>query len=544
MKRFRFFLTITAVLCLFTACGAAKYDKQGSETPTPTASVRPSGTDDDGILRNNIFFRPVSVGGKETREFLMHRNNGQTIRAEVTSVQLNGKKYPYEVRLTDSMGKLLYHFYTEEDGEEAYLYEEQHDTVSLVGIRGAYYCPWIEERADGEGVSSADIMEYVTDKVKNYGTSFSEKEAAVTDYRCCAVGTVKDTVFLLNCDVSVPGTLLSAKAAEKIKEMEPPSEAFSSIFQSPTLYPYRIVKREKERILLAADGTEIAAICEDGTARWGKDEWFITAGYNEPEIDGVELSEFLLELEQQDLAMLEPGASVKDIERGSFEEMLDSIGVDRLADEYALRDAAYRIRGGRLYLYWPEKGGMPFFFGDSYDLFTAEKILDAQPHYVFRRQTEQAEEGLNANNTYPEAGTIPFEAYSDGERQELRFGDLEVIKNGASIADWRIGAFDGLIKAPEAGEAVFPRGLSYEVRTLNSSLNMDESFLVGDKEMFRIQSIRHAAESGQKPFYMMYLYVCTVYADKAVAFACPYDPNVYVVCSSSGKVTFRLHVPY
>lgn len=552
-------LTIVCLVMLFlAACGRKESAAAPEEavtvaaatgTPTPAVTYQcvsgtdwPDGTNQDGFLLDNIYFREIVVGGKGLERFMITRLNGEQYELTYTSITLNGTAYPYEIFLATVEGEPLYHLYTEEKGDEAYIYEEQQGEKRFVGARGKYYCPWFSL---GSGERPEFRMQELLESLSNLSVTPEAEDVGILCRSADpvdseSVGCIGSVRMLLTSEFSVPGTLLSDEAfalyekngfTKKLSanEEENPIREITTEVDS-----YRIYQVGDEVFLKDSAGTTVLTL-GNGKARWGTDDYFIREGYEEPMIAGQNMTDFF-DGHQDANPSKEESAMISWIRTGTFEELLESSGYLEKMQEYPASSLTYGWNGFSLFGRAPGGTGGPMdrqMFGDAYEVLLGP-LNAGQP----RGDIEFTDDGIH----YEFSGTRYEEEYC---MKRAKFGNLEMISQTVEGEECLDITLTGMYLGFEAQLRIlhfpgFPQNLSLEYVKDSQGRVISEIYYAGSYEFARVNYVYDRDGDYTVPagkICMEYSYVCGIPVRKAVHFYCPDNPDVCVICDDVGEAT-------
>jgi hypothetical protein len=545
-------------MLLLAACGRKDSAAAPEETvtvpvttgvPTTAASyqdvygpVLPDGTKQEGFLRDNIYFWEIVVGEKTTINRTLTRLNGEQCKLRITSIALNAMDYPYEILLTTPEGEPLYHLYTVEKGDEAFIYEEQQGEKRFVGARGKYYCPWFSL---GSGERPELRMQELLESLSNLSVTPEAEDVSILCRSADpvdteSVGCVGSVKMLLTSDFTVPGTLLSDEAfalyekngfTEKlsVNEEENPIREITTDVDS-----YRIYQVGDEIFLKDSSDATVLTLGA-GKARWGNDEYFIREGYEEPMIAGQNMTDFF-DGHQDANPSKEESAMISWIRTGTFEELLESSGYLEKMQEYPASSLTYGWNSYLLFGWATGEAGSRTdrqMFGDAYEVLLGP-LNEGQP----RGDVVFTEDGIH----YEFSGTRYEEEYF---MKRAKFGNLEMISQTVEGEECLDITLTGMYLGFEAQLRVlhfpgFPQNLSLEYVKDYQGRIVSEIYYAGSYEFARVNYVYDRDGDYTVPagkICMEYSYICGIPVRKAVHFYCPDNPDVCVICDDVGEAT-------
>lgn len=553
MKKFWWTICVVLLALLLSACGKkddAERDTSDDEpvptiatvitnAPTPPA-VEPTPAE---MLIGNLYLREIEEKEPATKEYTLKRISGGSLHLSVTSVELNGTPYPYEIRLQDTDGTELYHYYTVEEGDVAYQYEIQHGVKKLVGARSKFYCPWITE----DMLYPEMRMEQVLSKLQNLGETYTDDQVGIlnyelTDKNTATIGCINGVYILLKGENGVPGTYLTEEVMELYNKYRAP-ERFTAKTED---YPSQVAYTDSGLFQLVDDGTYVSVrdsegnnICTigAGSGYWGDGTTFLTFSAEGTEFYGIPTDDFFDALTDPHPSKEEP-ADVAWIRRSSFEDAFQNSACLELMAGLPLSEASFGIVDREFMIWYNEQEGDGIIhehsFGDLYPIFAenAGSELAAEGDIWYRY--EGIHYGFSGRKSIAETGVRTLRV----ENMEVSLGSdpsegLQVIMHGMNYA------FGESVPLNYIGG--FPDNLAVEYVKDNTGRITSEVYYAGNYELGRINYVydRDADYSVPKgEICSEYAYFCGTLYWKAVHFYSEAYPFLCIVCCEDGKAYF------
>lgn len=525
MKRKKYILLALLALLMLNACGVK--NQQLSLEPTVTTTGNPS--DEGGTeMIGNVFFRRIEEKKGKVKNRQLQCVDGEVLYAYVETVILNGEEYPKEVLVKDRDENAVYHFYTEQNGDIIFLYEEYGGQKQLAGVRGSYYCPWIYDRVKNS-MPSEDIVREVLEKVQLYGTDISE--AWVCHYPSFEIVSLGDVYMTVYDGNSVPGTWINSEAMLAIEGL---AFSFSRITMNKEIeyqvgdYYYRIREEENGRILYDFEGNELAVLYS-GSARFDKDQWIVSDEYGESTIGGEEVSIVFEGLKDPRDSSVLSGTMIR-YPFVDFSEILTtlydkSVGLSVFDAEFLLKDGilsfSWRIDENQIV----DVGNQFRIIGDNV---TGEAL--GNPYYSDNRGME-----------------IEISQYASPEgvvESRYRFENLSFLSDDRdSVLGMRIVSELGGIDATYAGIfKEFPTELTHELIEEDGKL-ISEIYRSGTQEIVRINYCYYTKDRYESLGIscVEYLYIKGIPYRKAIHFVSRTNETVEILYDEEGNFSFRLN---